>query len=103
MNKIYAEPLEKANAIANGVESHADELSKKNYNVGIAGKLKTTAAQLQKEAEKYDEMFEEVNKQREICHSLLEELKDTILEAKKGIKSGFEPEEWSRFGLTDKR
>jgi uncharacterized coiled-coil DUF342 family protein len=103
MIKLYADPVERANAIANGVESHADELRKKNYDVTVAGKLKATAAKLQTEAEKYDEMFAEVNKQRDICHDLLSELKETINQAKSGIKSNYDPETWTKFGLTDKR
>lgn len=103
MNKTYADSIERARSIASGIEKNASELSGKGYNTSYSQKLDELAAKLAAEAEKSDKLNEEASAQRQVCHEALAALKDTINEAKTGIKSRYLQPEWLRFGLIDKK
>lgn len=103
MNKTYADSIEKARSIANGIEKNASELSGKGYNTAFSKKLEELAARLTEEAEKSDKLNEAAAAQRQVCHETLDELKNTINEAKSGIKTRYLQPEWLRFGLVDKK
>lgn len=103
MNKTYAVSIERAQAIAEGIQRNASELKDKGYNVAYSEKLKELAAHLAEEAEKSEKLNEEAAAQRKVCYEALANLKEAITESKAGIKSRYLPPEWLRFGLIDKK
>lgn len=104
MNKIYNDPIERARTISEGISKNASELKSRGFNPeSSADDLIELSDKLQKASDKYDDMFEAISKQREECHTLLERLKNTINFTKSEIKSRYTLEQWSRFGLVDKR
>ncbi len=102
MNKIYSDQIDKARNLAQGIEKNAETLKGRGIDVD-PDKLLSLADQLTQASEKQDAAAAALNDARDEAHRLLAELKQTFEVSKSPIKLNFPLEQWSRFGLADKR
>ncbi len=102
MNKIYADQIEKAKNLAQGIERNADILKKHGID-SDKDNLLALAEKLTEASEKQDAAAAALNDARDEAHQLLAEHKKVFDDSKSPIKKSFSPEEWSKFGLADKR
>ena len=91
MNKIYSEPILKAESLVEGVKAQADLLAKKGIVIDVDALSAACRALQQAGAE------------QDAAHAKLEELKALFIASKSPIKQSFPPEVWLSFGVLDKK
>lgn len=102
MNKIYLDPITKAEALAEGVRKQADLLAKKGIVVD-ADRLSAACRALVEAGKAQDTVEAKLKEAREKAHASLEELKELFNASKAPIKQNFPPEVWLSFGIQDKK
>lgn len=102
MNKIYLEPIAKAQSLVVGVNSQADVLQKKGIVVDVE-KLQQLCSALEEAGAAQDAAEERLKEARAVAHSCLEKLKEVYTESKTPIKQCFLTESWLSFGVVDKK
>ncbi len=102
MNKIYLEPIAKAESLAEGVRKQADVLEKKGINVDVE-RLSAACVALAQAGEAQDAAEARLREAREAAHARLEELKEILNASKAPLKQNFAPEVWLSFGIQDKK
>jgi hypothetical protein len=102
MNKIYSEPIAKAESLAKGIKQQAEMLAKKGIVVD-ADKLLATCCALEQAGRAQDAAEATLKEVREDAHARLNELKELFNATKVPIKQGFAPEMWNVFGIMDKK
>lgn len=102
MNKIYSEPITKAQSLVAGVKAQADVLQKKGIVVDVE-KLKALCSSLEEAGAAQDAAEEKLKHARAVAHGCLEELKACYSDSKAPIKQNFPPEVWLSFGVVDKK
>lgn len=102
MNKGYLDQMSKARMLSEGVSVHMSELVKKNIKIDTR-KLDELTKELEDAAKKQDEAESSLLSARQNAYKLLDDLKQELLSVKIPIKSAFLSDEWSKFGITDKR
>lgn len=102
MNKIYLEPIAKAQSLVAGVKVQADVLQKKGISIDV-DRLQQLCQALENAAVAQDSAEEKLKEARAVAHNCLEELKGFFIECKAPIKQNFTPECWLSFGVVDKK
>lgn len=102
MNKIYSEPILKAQSLIEGVKKQADVLAKKGIVVNVDA-LSAACRALELAGAEQDRVEAELKTVRDAAHMALEELKAVFNSSKTPIKQNFTPELWLTFGLQDKK
>ncbi len=102
MNKIYSEPIAKAESLAKGIKQQADVLAKKGIVVD-ADKLLDACRALEAAGSAQDAAEAKLKDARERAHNGLEALKELLIVSKTPIKQNFPPDVWFLFGLQDKK
>ena len=102
MNKIYSEPILKAESLTEGVRREAEVLAKKGICID-AEKLSAACSALEQAGKAQDAAEAKLKEAREVAHACLEELKEVFNTAKAPIKQNFPPEVWLSFGIQDKK
>ena len=102
MNKIYQEPIKKAELLIDGVKSCADSLLKKGISIDVEA-LGSACRALEEAAVAQDEADAKLKYAREAAHKCLDELKEIFNASKAPIKQNYAPEAWLSFGIQDKK
>ena len=102
MNKIYSEPILKAESLVEGVKTQADLLAKKGIVIDVDALSAACRALEQAGAGQYVAEAK-LKEAREAAHVKLEELKALFIVSKSPIKQNFPPEVWLSFGVLDKK
>ena len=102
MNKIYLEPIAKAQSLVAGVKAQADVLQKKGIVVDVE-RLQALCSSLEQAGAAQDAAEEALKEARAVAHNCLEELKACYSDSKSPIKQCFPPETWLSFGVPDKK
>lgn len=102
MNKIYQEPIDKAQALVSGVKVQAELLAKKGIVIDVE-KLSAACRALSEAGAVQYEAEARLKEARDAAHASLEELKELFVSSKTPIKQNFPPEVWQSFGLADKK
>ena len=102
MNKIYSDPIEKAQALIDGVKKMNGVLREKGVNVDV-DKLQLLSSALLEDGQAQEAAEEQLRLVREKAHASLSELKDVYTSIKTPIKQMFPQEEWLAFGIMDKK
>lgn len=102
MNKIYSEPISKAQSLIEGVKKQTDVLAKKGVSVSVDA-LAAACSALESAGAEQDAAEAKLKEARDAAHASLERLKALFNEAKAPIKQTFSPEAWLSFGLQDKK
>lgn len=103
MNKIYSEPIEKAQMLIEGLQKNHSYLQAKGYDLSIIERLQKTCEELAREGEAVAVEEEALSRHRMQCHQILGRLKHDLLSGKGAIKQMFDQEQWSQYGVPDKR
>ena len=102
MNKIYQEPIAKAESLVEGVKKQADALAKRGIVID-AERLSMACHALHQASEAQDVAEAKLKEARDAAHACLEELKELFNASKAPIKQNFAPELWLSFGIQDKK
>ena len=102
MNKIYSEPILKAESLVEGVKAQADLLAKKGIVIDVDA-LSAACRALEQAGAEQDAAEAKLKEAREAAHAKLEELKALFVASKSPIKQSFPPEVWLSFGVLDKK
>lgn len=102
MNKIYLEPLSKAESFIKGVKKQAESLAKKGLSIDVEA-LSEACRNLELAGAEQDAAEAKLKDARDAAHASLEKLKALFNDSKAPIKQNFPPEVWLSFGLQDKK
>ncbi|MBP3614880.1 MAG: hypothetical protein J6J37_08950 [Bacteroidaceae bacterium] len=102
MNKIYQEPINKAESLIVGVKKCADSLAKKGIVINVDA-LSNACRVLEDAGAAQDAAEVKLKEARETAHRCLDELKEIFNASKAPIKQNYSPEAWASFGITDKK
>lgn len=102
MNKIYEEPIKKAESLVEGVKKGADALERKGIVIDVEA-LCAACRELYDAGVQQDAAEARLKEARERAHNCLAQLKEIFNASKAPIKEAFPPESWLSFGLTDKK
>jgi hypothetical protein len=102
MNKIYSEPIAKAESLAKGIKQQAEMLARKGICID-ADRLSAACCALEQAGRAQDAVEATLKEAREAAHARLNELKELFNATKVPIKQGFAPEMWNVFGIMDKK
>lgn len=102
MNKIYLEPIEKAQSFIDGVKKQQELLVKNGITVDV-DRLSALCESLKEAGRRQEEAEELLRIAREKAHSELNALKELYSASKTPVKQSFPQETWSSFGLVDKK
>lgn len=103
MNKIYSDPIEKAQLLIEGLQKNHSYLQTKGYDLSVIERLQKTCEELAREGEAVAAEEEALSRHRMQCHQILSRLKRDLLSGKGAIKQMFDQEQWSQYGVPDKR
>ncbi len=103
MNKIYSDPVEKAQMLIDGLKKNRSYLQTKGYDLSVIERLEKTCEEMIREGEAVAIEEEALSKHRAQCHQILDRLKTDLLSGKAGIKQMFDQEQWGQYGVPDKR
>jgi hypothetical protein len=103
MAKIHLDAINKADALLTGLKSNQKRLTEKGFKDSFVQKFETD----NKTAKGYNDEYEKLKagyKSKTIQLNIqVAEVKKQYSEAKKFVKTHFNPTEWSSFGITDKQ
>ena len=102
MNKIYLEPIAKAQSLVAGVKAQADVLQKEGIVVDVE-RLQALCSSLEQAGAAQDAAEEALKEARAVAHNCLDELKACYSDSKNPRKQCFPPETWLSFGVQDKK
>ncbi len=102
MNKIYEEPIKKAEALAEGVRKGASALERKGIVIDVEA-LCAACRALEEAGARQDAAEAQLKEARECAHKQLAQLKELFNASKVPIKQSFAPDTWLSFGLSDKK
>ena len=88
MNKIYSEPILKAESLVEGVKTQADLLAKKGIVIDVDA-LSVACRALEQAGAEQDAAEAKLKEAREAAHARLEELKTLFVVSKSPIKQNF--------------
>ena len=102
MNKIYSDPITKAEALVSGVKKQSELLAKNGIVIDVE-KLSAACSVMEKAGAAQEAAESKLKEARDAAHAALEELKNLFVASKTPIKQNFPPEAWLSFGLQDKK
>ena len=104
MAKIYAEQVTKAQTLVAGLKANFDLVkSRCDITMEQVKALEEKAAEVARMNAELEALREEVRLKASIANLKLIEMKDTMMNAKRQIKSSFDPIKWIELGVLDKR
>lgn len=102
MNKIYLEPIVKAQMLIDGVNKQSELLAKNGIAINVE-QLKQLCDEMEMAGRIQDEAERQLKQLREKAHTSLNALKELYTASKLPIKQTFPQETWLSFGLIDKK
>ena len=104
MSKVYAEQVEKAQALVAGMKANFDLVKLRcGITMEQVKALEEAANEAARMNAEVEALREEVNMKASLANRKLIEMKDAMMNAKKQIKSSFDPFKWIELGVMDKR
>lgn len=102
MNKIYVEPISKADELVEGIKKQSDLLAKKGIVIDVE-KLSVACRELEEAGRIQDEAEAALKVARENAHAKLDALKEIYVASKAPVKQNYASEVWWSFGIPDKK
>ena len=104
MAKVYAEQVKKAQTLVAGLKANFDLVkSRCDITMEQVQALEEAANEAARMNAEVEALREEVNRKASVANLKLIEVKDAMKNAKKQIKSSFDPLKWIELGVLDKR
>ena len=104
MAKVYAEQVKKAQTLVAGLKANFDLVkSRCDITMEQVQALEEAANEAARMNAEVEALREEVSRKASVANLKLIEVKDAMKNAKKQIKSSFDPIKWIELGVLDKR
>ena len=104
MSKVYAEQVKKAQALVAGMKANFDLVKLRcGITMEQVKALEEAANEAARMNAEVEALREEVSRKASVANLKLIEVKDAMKNAKKQIKSSFDPLKWIELGVLDKR
>ena len=104
MAKIYVEQVKKAQTLVAGLKANFDLVkSRCDITMEQVQALEEAANEAARMNAEVEALREEVSRKASVANLKLIEVKDAMKNAKKQIKSSFDPIKWIELGVLDKR
>ena len=104
MSKVYAEQVKKAQALVAGMKANFDLVKLRcGITMEQVKALEEAANEAARMNAEVEALREEVSRKATIANRKLDELKRNMMDAKRQIKSSFDPCKWAELGVLDKR
>ena len=104
MSKVYAEQVKKAQALVAGMKANFDLVKLRcGITMEQVKALEAAANEAARMNAEVEALREEVSLKATIANRKLDELKRNMMDAKRQIKSSFDPCKWAELGVLDKR
>ena len=104
MAKIYVEQVKKAQTLVTGLKANFDLVkSRCDITMEQVQALEEAANEAARMNAEVEALREEVSRKASVANLKLIEVKDAMKNAKKQIKSSFDPLKWIELGVLDKR
>ena len=104
MAKIYVEQVKKAQTLVSGLKANFDLVkSRCDITMEQVQALEEAANEAARMNAEVEALREQVNRKASVANLKLIEVKDAMKNAKKQIKSSFDPLKWIELGVLDKR
>lgn len=104
MAKIYAEQVKKAQTLAAGLKKNYDSVKLRcGITMEQIQQLEEMAAEAAGMNAEVEALREEVSQKAARANRKLEEMKRNMMNAKRMVKSNFDPIKWPELGVMDKR
>lgn len=101
--RTYAEILNRAKLMIAGMQTHAEELTKRGIDAGFIAGMQTNASNLEKTNAEQEALKANLKTKTAEFDAYYLEMQKTMAEAKKLIKLTIPQSGWIEFGITDKR
>ena len=104
MAKVYAEQVKKTQTLVAGLKANFDLVkSRCDITMEQVQALEEAANEAARMNAEVETLREEVSRKASVANLKLIEVKDAMKNAKKQIKSSFDPLKWIELGVLDKR
>ena len=104
MAKVYAEQVMKAQTLVAGMKANFDLVKLRcGITMEQVKALEEAANEAARMNAEVEALREEVSRKASIANRKLDELKRNMMNAKRQIKSSFDPCKWAELGVLDKR
>lgn len=103
MNQIYSTPIQKAEMLIDGLKKNKTYLQAKGFDISVIEQLEQDCKVLTREGEAIAREEAALSKHRAECHIVLDRLRENLLRSKGSIKQMFDQDQWSKYGVADKR
>lgn len=103
MSKVHLEQIEKTNLLLEGLKNNQSILKEKGINAGFIEKLESDNNLAIIYNDENDRLKADLKAKTVRANRKLDEIKSMVRDVKKIIKRDFPQEQWSKFGIMDKR
>ena len=104
MAKVYAEQVKKAQALVAGLQANFNLVkSRCDITMEQVQTLEEAANEAARMNAEVEALREEVSRKAALASRKLDEVKRNMMNAKRQIKSSFDPSKWVELGVLDKR
>ena len=104
MAKVYAEQVKKAQTLVEGLKANFDLVkSRCDITMEQVKALEEAANEAARMNAEVEALREEVSRKAAKANHKLEEMKRSMMSAKRQVKSSFDPSKWVDLGVLDKR
>lgn len=103
MSKTNELQMEKSLTLLNGLREHFEEVKNKGINEELLNQIERLNKELKERDEDLDKRHEEIHQIVQSTNDCLNKLKEETQKARMIVRNNYPPEQWLRFGLTDKR
>lgn len=104
MAKVYAEQVKKAQTLAAGLKSNHEWVkSRCGITLEQIEALEAAANEAARMNAEVEALREEVSRKAACANRKLDELKRAMMDAKRQVKTSFDPSRWAELGVMDKR
>ncbi len=103
MSKVFESQAQKTLDLVEGLRRNMSEAQKMGITPAELDLLEKDARSAVVKIQEVDAIREEVSSKLKVANGELASVKDRTQELKKRVKGRYAPEQWTRFGISDKR
>ena len=103
MSKTIENQVSKTTALAEGMKKHLDELVRFGVNEEVLNSLIALGEEVVERSREVDELRMQASEKAHETNIRMVEVREKYKELKTILRNNYPIEEWSRFGLMDKR
>lgn len=103
MSKTIDLQVEKSRSLIEGYRNNLAELQARGVTAAQLDAMEQNIKQLIAAGEECDQLRATLTQKVRAANAILQTVKDEFLEQKKIVKSAYDPQDWQRYGIMDKR